>query len=272
MAPARFPVYPDLTGKVVLVTGGGHGIGAAIVRAFAAQGCHVAVNYHRSARQAASLAAALRRKGVKAAAYRADVRDPLDVCSMTGRVRSDLGPVTILVNNAAIMLPGKPFDRTTWPDFEAELDAALKGAFLCAQAVLKDMRKARRGPSPRPVGGKGHPKGGSIVNIITTMVDRPIPRFSPHIVAKSALLGFTRALAVELGPFGITVNAVSPGYTLSGMTARMPGAARKRLVEASPTGSLSRPEDVAAAVLFLASSPQVTGQCLVVDGGMSLAA
>ncbi len=159
MAAAQFPTYPGLKGRVVLITGAGHGIGAAVARAFAAQKARVAINYHRSARAAAALAAGLARKGCKAAAYGADASNPLDISATIMRVRKDLGPVSILVNNASLMLLRRPFDRRTWPDFQAELDVALKGAILCAQAVLPDMRKAR---------------AGAIVNIITTLTERRV--------------------------------------------------------------------------------------------------
>jgi 3-oxoacyl-[acyl-carrier protein] reductase len=257
MAAAQYPLYPALKGKVVLVTGGARGIGAAITRAFAAQGACVAVNYNRSARPAAALVSALNRRGIEAVCFGADLSDPAAVLDMAAQVSKRLGPVSVLVNNAAILRRGRAFADEAWQDFQAELDVALKGAVLTTQSVLQHMRKA---------------KSGAIVNIITTLTERPISRFSPHTTAKSALLGLTRALAVELGPLGITVNAVSPGYTLSGVTARMPRKDLERLSEATPTGRLSRPKDIAGAVLFLAASRQVTGQCVSVDGGLFLAA
>jgi len=257
MKQARLLDHSEIRGKVVLVTGAGHGIGAAIARAFAEQGTRVAINYFRSGHSAAALAAALKRKGFKAAAYRADVRDPLEICTMTARVRRDLGPIQVLVNNAAVMLPGRPFEQTSWPSFQAELDVALRGAFFCLQSVLDDMRKAR---------------WGRVINILASDIERPASNHSAHVAAKSALAGLTRALAVELAPLGILVNAVSPGPTLSGSTARLKPAAIRSLAQQTPTGRLTRPEDVAQAAVFLARASGIAGQCMTVDGGFSIAA
>jgi 3-oxoacyl-[acyl-carrier protein] reductase len=251
------PAGTSLAGKVVLVTGAGHGIGAAIARAFAEEGARVALSYFRSGRAAAALAAALRRKGFKAAAYRADVRDPLDICTMTARVRRDLGQIQILVNNASVMLPSRPFQQTAWPHFQAELEVALRGAFFCLQSVLDDMKKAR---------------WGRVINILAADIERPAAGHSAHIAAKSALAGLTRALAVELAPMGIAVNAVSPGPTLSGSTARLKPAVLRRLAQQTPSGRLTRPEDVARAVVFLARTSNIAGQCITVDGGFSISA
>jgi 3-oxoacyl-[acyl-carrier protein] reductase len=245
----------SIKGKVALVTGAGHGIGAAIARALAEQGAQVALNYFRSGRSAGALAAALRRKGFQARAYRADIGDPLDVCTMTARIRSDLGPITILVNNAAVMLPGQPIERTTWRDFQAELNVALRGAFFCLQSAIEDMKKAR---------------WGRVINILAADIERPTAGHAAHIAAKSALAGLTRALAVELAPVGITVNAVSPGFTLTGSTARLKPSVLKRLAMMAPTRRLSRPEDIAQAVVFLAGAANITGHCITVDGGLSL--
>ncbi len=250
-----------LAGRVAVVTGAGRGIGAAIAQALGEHGAAVAVNYLRDAASAEGVVAAIEATGGRARAIRADVTDAAAVQRMVAEVDDDFGPADVVVNNALRSYTFDPLARrtaweTTWEDYQHQLEGSLGGAVNLCRAALPGMQA--RG-------------GGRIVNVVTDLIERPSVPYHDYTTAKAALLGFSRNLAAELGPFGITVNCVAPGLvhpTDSSRTAT--DEQRDALEEATPLRRLATPDDVAGAVLFFTSgwAGFVTGACLFVDGGL----
>src|SRR5258706_14060924 len=238
---------PDLTGKVVLVTGGSRGIGRALALALAEAGAGVAVNYREQATQADAVAAAVRATGRRALAVAADVSDGSAVDRLIRAVAAGLGTIDILINNAGLALH-RGLDDLTEADFDRTIAINLKSAFLCTQAVLPDMR-ARR--------------WGRIVNI-SSGAARGAGGFGPHYNAsKAGMEGLTRGYAARLVKEGITVNAVAPSLVETEM---MP-AARVDASARIPLGRLGRPEEVAQATLMVLSNAYMTGQTIQLNGG-----
>jgi len=240
----------DLSGKVALVTGSTRGIGLAIARALHAAGAKVAIVGRDQAR-AAAVAAEL---GQHAAGFACDVADGAQVEAAIAAAESALGPIDVLVNNAGLTRDNILL-RLTEADWDAVLDANLKGAFHTTKAVIKGMMKRR---------------AGRIVNITSIVGLTGNKGQANYAASKAGLIGFTKSVAKEYASRGILVNCVAPGFIETDMTAALPDAARASLLEDIALGRLGRPEDVAGAVLFLASdlAAYVTGQVLVVDGGM----
>jgi 3-oxoacyl-[acyl-carrier protein] reductase len=243
-----------LKDRIALVTGASRGIGAATARLLAAHGAAVAVNYLKDGAAASAVVRRIEAAGGRAMAVRADVRDGAAVNAMFEEVRGQLGPVDLLVINAAIGFPTRPFAEFRWEELEAKVTGELKAAFHCCQAALPHMSERR---------------SGAIVAVSSGLSRRPGPGFSAHSAAKSALDGYMRALALELGPLGIRVNVVGPGLTETDATAHLPEAARQATLRGTPLGRLGQPEDVAGAVLMLASDHArfLTGAYLPVSGG-----
>jgi len=240
----------DLAGKVAFVTGSTRGIGLAIARALHGAGAKVAVVGREQARSAA-IAAEL---GERAGGFACNVADGVQVEAAIAAAESALGPIDILVNNAGLTRDNLLL-RLTDADWDAVLDANLKGAFHTTKAVIKGMMKRR---------------AGRIVNITSIVGLTGNKGQANYAASKAGLIGFTKSVAKEYASRGILVNCVAPGFIETDMTAALPDAARASLLEDIALGRLGRPEDVAGAVLFLASdlAAYVTGQVLVVDGGM----
>jgi len=247
----------DLDGHTVLVTGGSRGIGAACCELLGANGAAVGVNYLGNKEAAEKVADRIRAAGGRAFAIQADVRDRAQVDVMVAAVREELGTVDILVNNANINFPVKPFDQFQWDEMMGKLGGEIGASFNCCQSVIPGMLK------------KGE---GRIINISSGLARTPGDGFVAHTTAKSGLDAFTRALAHELGPLGITVNTVAPGLTETDATAWMPKEAKDAAAAHTPLRRIGRSVDVAGAVLFFASdySGFITGTWLPVDGGSTM--
>src|SRR6056297_2561795 len=250
----------DFAGKTVLVTGGGRGIGAAIARAFAAEGASIAVNYLRNAEAAAATVAACEAAGGDALAIQADVTAQADADRLAAETLDAFGKIDVLVHNAFSPFVFDPegrklFWELDWSAFQAQIDAAVKAAHGMAQAVLPSMLARAE---------------GCIVTIATNLVARPVVPYHDYTTAKAALIGFSRNLAAELGPLGIRVNTVCPGLVYPTEASRGTKEALKdALIAQTPLRRIATPEDVAGPVLFLASdwARFMTGQTLYVDGG-----
>jgi 3-oxoacyl-[acyl-carrier protein] reductase len=251
----------DFRDRVVLVTGASRGIGAAIARGFAAEGAGVAVNYLSNAAAADEVVAACKAAGGDAMAAPADVTDAEAIRAMVDHVAAEFGRIDVLVNNAFRPYAFDPDARklfwdTEWADYESQIDSALFSAYHLCKAVLPAMK--RRG-------------GGSIINMASDLVARPIIPYHEYTTAKSALVGFTRNLAAELGPLGIRVNCVAPGLVYPTEASRGTKEEVKEMLTAqTPLRRIAAPDDIAGPVLFLASdwSRFMTGQTLYVDGGL----
>ena len=237
-----------LGGRTALVTGGARGIGAAICRALAEAGANVAVNYRSHADAAEQLAAELGDKGVRAAAFPADVSVADAVADLVAAVEAKLGPIDILINNAGIAIT-RGIDELTEADFDATIAVNLKSAFLCTQAVLPGMR-ARQ--------------WGRIVNI-SSGAARGAGAIGPHYNAsKAGMEGLTRGYAARLVKDGITVNAVAPSLIATDMMED-----QQALVTRIPLGRFGLPEEVAKAVMLLLDNAYMTGQTIAMSGGMA---
>jgi 3-oxoacyl-[acyl-carrier protein] reductase len=240
----------DLTGQTAFVTGSTRGIGLAIVRVLHDAGARVAV-VGRDAGRAQLVAAEL---GEKALAVGCDVAHSDQVEAAISAAEAGLGPIDLLVNNAGITRDNILL-RLSEADWDAVLDANLKGAFHTTRAVIKGMMKRR---------------SGRIINISSVVGLTGNKGQANYAASKSGLIGFTKSVAREYASRGILVNCIAPGFIDTEMTNALPDAARASLLEDIALGRLGQPEDVAGAVLFLASSlaGYITGQVLVVDGGM----
>ncbi len=243
----------SLAGEVALVTGASRGIGAAIAKALGAQGVLVAVNYFGSEAAAQAVVAEIRANGGRALAVKADARDRAQVEAMAATVKAELGPIGILVLNASIGFPMEGFPGYPWEAFEAKLLGELGAAFHGCQAVVPQMLEQ---------------KGGSIVAITSGLARNPGWGFCAHSAAKAGLEGFVRALAFELGPMGIRVNAVAPGLTLTDATTRLPETHKAAAAAHTPLRRNGLAEDVAEAVLGILQAGFVSGATLPVNGGV----
>lgn len=244
----------QLTGKTAIVTGASRGIGRAIAMAFAEAGANVVVNYTSNEQAARDVVGQIEKKGVKALAVRADVSKMEDVENLVGEVLNEFGSIDILVNNAGITRD-RLIIKMTEADFDDVISTNLKGAFNCTKAVSKVMIKQ---------------KSGKIINITSVVGIIGNAGQSNYAAAKAGLIGFTKSMAKELARRGITVNAVAPGFIETEMSAVLPEAVREEFLKGIPLQRPGKPEDVADAVLILASkySDYITGQVINVDGGM----
>jgi 3-oxoacyl-[acyl-carrier protein] reductase len=241
-------ISPNLDGKVALVTGASRGIGAAVAVALAEAGAAVAVNYRERADAADALVADLNKANRRAISVAADVSQGSDVEKMFERVGSALGPVDILVNNAGIAIV-RGVDDLSEDDFDRTITVNLKSAFLCTQAAVPSMRAK---------------KWGRIVNI-TSGAARGAGAIGPHYNAsKAGMEGLTRGYAARLVKEGITVNAVAPSLIETDMM-----SGRSDLAARIPLGRMGHPEEVAQAVLMALGNDYMTGQTIVLNGGMA---
>src|SRR6266478_3283718 len=244
----------ELQGKVCLVTGGSRGIGRAIVQAMNQAGADAAFTYQSSKEPAEALANSLNVNGTRCRAYRANVASFEEMQQLVNQVISDLGPISILVNNAGISRD-KSFLKMTKEMWDEVMSVNLDGVFYTTQLVAQDMV------------GSGW---GRIINISSIVGQTGNFGQANYAATKGAIISFTESLARELARKGITVNAVAPGFIETDMVSGMPEAALAQIKAMTPMGRLGKPEEIADAVVFLASprSSFVTGQVLAVNGGM----
>jgi len=242
-------------GKVALVTGGARGIGKAIALRLAAEGASVGlVDLMESGSETAL--EVQEAAGVPATFFKADISREEECKAAVAAVETALGPIDVLVNNAGITRDGLALTMTE-ADWDAVLTVNLKGAFLMSKAVLRGMIKRR---------------SGSIIGISSVVARRGNAGQINYSAAKAGMIGLTKSLAREVASRNVRVNAVAPGYIETEMTAALPEAARKVLIEQIPLARIGSPETVAAAVAFLAGddSSFITGAVIPVDGGLGI--
>jgi 3-oxoacyl-[acyl-carrier protein] reductase len=238
----------DLSNRVALVTGGSRGIGAAVALVLAEAGCAVAVNYRERAEDAEAVVAKIKAMGGRAIAVAADVSQGTAVAAMVERAANALGPIDILVNNAGVAIV-RGVDDLTEAEFDLTIAVNLKSAFLCTQAVLPAMRSR---------------KWGRIVNI-TSGAARGAGAIGPHYNAsKAGMEGLTRGYAARLVKEGITVNSVAPSLIETDMM-----RSRTDLARNIPLGRMGQPDEVAQAVVMVLGNDYMTGQTIVLNGGMT---
>ncbi len=241
---------------VALVTGASRGIGRAIALRLAADGHAVGVNYASSAASAEEVVAQIVAAGGRAVAIKADVGNEDDVRAMFDTVSTDLGPVTVLVNNAGITEDGLLLRMGT-EQWDRVITTNLRSVYLCTKAVLRDMIRA---------------KGGRIINISSVSGLAGNAGQANYAASKAGIIGFTKSTAKEVGSRGITVNAVAPGFITTDMTGALGDGITDAVVQQISLGRLGLPEEVASVVGYLASdgASYITGQTIVVDGGLAL--
>jgi len=243
----------ELAGKVALVTGGSRGIGRGICLALARAGSDVVVNYVSNAAAAQDTVAELKKLGVRAMSFQADVAEEAHANNMIEQAMKEFGRVDVLVNNAGITRD-KSFMKMSTNQWKDVLHVNLDGPFNMTRAVLPQM--AERG-------------WGRIINISSVVAEMGAFGQANYAVTKGGLIAFTRTLALEVARKGVTVNCIAPGYIATDMTAVMPAEVLDKVKNATPVGRLGTPEDIGRAVLFLASPAAsfVTGVVLDVNGG-----
>jgi len=246
----------DLTGKKALVTGSSRGIGQGVALALAKQGADVAINYHSKSQEAEAVVAAIKALGKDSFVVQGDVADLDSIQKMFAEIKAKWAKLDILVNNAGI-LQFKPFEQITVEDWDKMINTNLRGQYLCAQQALLLMGQ-----------------GGRIINIASISsggVGIAYPQISHYTASKGGVIGMTEALALELGPKGVNVNAIAPGAIDTDMTkdSLADEKVKQGMLTQIPKGRMGRPEDIGAAAAFLASNEAdyITGTVLYVDGG-----
>jgi len=247
----------SLKGKVALITGASRGIGAATAKLLAQHGAAVIVNYHQNQKAADEVVKAITDKGGQAVAIQADGRNRDQVETMVKKAVGVFGPVDILILNAGMRVPMKPFAELTYDEFEGKVMGELQCFFYPLKAVLPRMIER---------------KSGCIIGISSGLSRHPGYGFSAHTTVKSGVDGLMKSLAFELGPMGIRVNTVAPGLTVTDATSWLPKERLEGTAKATPLRRVGQPEDIAGAVLMMVSDEAgfVTGAYLPVSGGIQM--
>ncbi|HZL63663.1 MAG TPA: 3-oxoacyl-[acyl-carrier-protein] reductase [Thermoleophilia bacterium] len=246
----------DLTGSVALVTGAGRGIGREIALALAAAGADVAVNDFADEAACAAVVGEIEKLGRRGLVVMGDVSDEQQVNAMVDRAEADLGPLGVVVNNAGITRDNVVMMMDP-ADFDSVIATHLRGTFLVSKAAARKMFRRR---------------AGCIINLSSVVGRRGNAGQANYAAAKAGIIGLTKSLAKELGARGVRVNAIAPGYIDTPMTQALPEETRKLIVDATPLKSIGSTDDVANAVVFLASPRArfITGVVLPVDGGLGI--
>ena len=241
-------------GRVAVVTGGGRGIGRAIAVRLAEEGAKVAVSYRSNEEEAEKTATLVREAGAECEIFRGDVASPDDVKALFEGVGEALGGVDILVNNAGVTRDNIML-RMKEDEFDAVIRTNLKGTYLCTRTVLRGMVRAR---------------WGRIVNVSSVVGLIGNAGQANYAASKAGIIGFTKSVAREVAPRGVTVNAVAPGYVETELTVGLPEQVKDQIRSQTPAGRIGEPEEIAEVVAFLAGegAGYVTGQTIAVDGGM----
>jgi len=251
LKPQAEPMHDQ---RVALVVGGSGEIGAAICRTLAEDGSDIAVHYFSNPKAAQRVADEVKQFGRRAIIVGGDVSSSADVAVMIEQTLRHLGSLTVLVNCATARIAATGFADLVWDDFEKHLSLTIRGAFNLARHVAPIMEAKHY---------------GKIIHLGSQAVETPSADWLPYITAKSALVGFSKALAFELAPKGIRVNVVSPGMTDTEQIADVPERTRLLTVARTPLRRIAKPDDVAGAVAFLASSRSdfLAGETIRVNGG-----
>jgi 3-oxoacyl-[acyl-carrier protein] reductase len=244
--------------QTVVVTGSGRGIGAAIAKRLAADGMSVVVNYRSDAARAKDTLRAIEAEGGRASLFQADVADPDQAIALINHAADAFGAVDALINNAGGATNPKALKELTWSDMEGHLATHLRGSFNCVAAALPGMLE------------RGF---GRVVNVTSQAAYGPPPaKMTGYVVAKAALAAFTKCVALEAGPHGVTANAIAPGMTDTDMVSDIPQRTKMTLAAQTPLRRLSSVDDIAEAVAFLVGpgGAFVTGQTIHLSGGQTM--
>ena len=243
-------------GRVAIVTGGGRGIGRAIVARLAQEGANVAISYRSNDAAAEETAQKVREVGTQCELFKGDVASPEDVQALFKGVSDAFGRVDILVNNAGITRDNLMM-RMKEDEFDEVLRTNLKGTYLCTRAALRPMVRARWGRIVNV---------GSVVGLVGNAGQ------ANYAASKAGIIGFTKSVAREVAQRGITVNAVAPGYVETELTGGLPEGVKDQILAQVPSGRFGEPEEVAEVVVFLSGegAGYITGQTIAVDGGMTM--
>lgn len=245
-----------LNGEIALVTGGSRGIGRACALALAKAGAEVIVNFVSNPDKAQSVCEEIQKLGGKATPLKFDVGNSEETRSAIEGILKEKKRISILVNNAGIARDGLMM-RYSSEDWDQVLNTNLRGAFVASQAVVRGMMKERKGTIIHM---------SSIVGVIGN------PGQAAYCAAKAGLIGLTKSMAKELASRNIRVNAIAPGFIQTDMTNEMTAEQKEAMLKEVPLGRVGTPEEIADAVVFLASpaSAYITGQCLLIDGGLGM--
>ena len=245
-----------LSGKVAIVTGGSRGIGRAIVEEFTAQGARVAFTYVKSDGPALELADRIGSKGAKVLTFKQDVKDIEASKEMIEKVKDRFGKLDIIVNNAGI-LRDKALMLMETEDWEDVMSTNLTGTYNLTRAAIVTFLKQ---------------KSGNIINMTSVSGTKGMPRQVNYSASKAGIVGFTKALAKEVGPYNVRVNAIAPGYTETDMIKGLKEDFKSDILKKIPLGRFGKAEEVAKTAVFLASdnAKYITGQVITIDGGLAM--
>ncbi len=243
-----------LSGKVILITGASRGIGAAAAKRVAQWGASIVINYNQNRDRALAVLKEVEKEGGKGMVFQADVTQKRQVEEMERAVHEKFAKVDVLVNNAYFPFEINLLHQISWEGLMKAMDHELSAFYNCIQAFVPGMIERKK---------------GKIIVISTRLAQQPLPRMGAYAAAKGALETMANTMAIELGPFGVTVNVVTPAFTLTDASAIMPEEFKERVRKTRPLQKHLYPEDVAGTIAFLASdeTDMLTGSHILITGG-----